>query len=107
MNRFWPFHFFPSTKDNDTSNEENVTAEATDAVATEVPVEEVDTLEEDDEEDLPDLEEELEIALAKAHEEEVAKNRERTKVIAGLAILGAAGLATGFGIRSYIKKRKN
>lgn len=145
MNKLWPFHFFPSTKDDDTTMDalnqeasEVVEAEAAPVAGETVLDDDADTgedpeeddvdddevvveddvimeeeipndeiIDEDDEENLPDLEEELEIALAKAHEEEVAKARTRTKVVAGLTLLGAIGLATGFGIRSYIKKRKN
>ena len=69
--------------------------------------EDVDADEEDDDADgdFPELEAELEIALDEAHKEAVKKQRTQNKVVAGLAILGAVGLATGFGIRAYLKRR--
>ena len=72
-----------------------------------VVAEDVDNYVEEDEDDenLPDLEEELEIALEAAHEEGVKKNRIIKGVTAGIALLGAIGLATGFGIRAYLKNK--
>jgi hypothetical protein len=119
MDRLWPFNFFPSMKEDDTSSKtdmddtEAMMAELEAALEEELLTEDVPATEEAlsndadlEEENLPDLEEELEIALEKAHAEQKKKDRERTIVIAGLTLLGTIGLATGFGIRSYIKKRK-
>ena len=63
--------------------------------------------EEDEDEDagLPDLEEELEIALEEAHQKEVKKHRLITGISAGVAFLGAVGLATGFAIHNHFKKK--
>ena len=60
---------------------------------------------EDEDEDLPDLEEELEIALEASHQKEVKKQRLITGISAGVALLGAIGLATGFAIHSHFKKK--
>ena len=58
-----------------------------------------------DDEDLPALEEELEIALEAAHVEQVKKNRLITGITAGVALLGAVGLATGLAIHAHFKKK--
>ncbi|MBR3785123.1 MAG: hypothetical protein IKJ77_01780 [Firmicutes bacterium] len=59
----------------------------------------------DEDEDLPDLEEELEIALEEAHQKEVKKQRLITGISAGVALLGAVGLATGLAIHNHFKKK--
>ena len=59
----------------------------------------------DEETGLPDLEEELEIALEAAHQEEVKKQRLITGISAGVALLGAIGLATGFALHNHFKKK--
>lgn len=65
-----------------------------------------DTYDNEDDETLPDLEEELEIALEAAHQEEVKKQHRLIKgITAGVAILGAVGLATGLSIHAYFKKK--
>ena len=132
MTKQWPTGFFVYTDD---TKEETPQAESAVEVVEEVaeaePVEEpkeiaVEEVQEDtpvpedfcdgldfdldeadeDDEDLPDLEEELEIALEEAHKSEVAKQHRIAKgVTAGIAILGAVGLATGLSIHAYFKRK--
>ena len=66
---------------------------------------EEDVFDEDEDADLPDLEEELEIALEKNHQQEVKKQRLITGISAGVALLGAVGLATGLAIHAHFKKK--
>ena len=123
MSKIWPFAFFPGMKSSDTPKEEDipeveaVVEEAVEEADAEQPLPEddvddfgeetaeADADEDDEDDDLPEFEAELEIALEEAHQEAVKKQRTQNKVIAGLAILTAAGLATGFGIRAYLKRR--
>ena len=60
----------------------------------------------DEDADLPDLEEELEIALEEAHEKGLKKQRLVTGISAGVALLGAVGLATGLAIHNHFKKKQ-
>lgn len=66
---------------------------------------EEDVFDEDEDADLPDLEEELEIALEKNHQQEVKKQHLITGISAGVALLGAVGLATGLAIHAHFKKK--
>lgn len=67
-------------------------------------VEEYD--EDEDDEDLPELEEGLEIALEEAHRKGLKKQRLVTGISAGVALLGAVGLATGLTIHNHFKKKQ-
>lgn len=60
-------------------------------------------VEEDD--DFPELEQELEIALEAAHQRGVKKQRIVTGISAGVALVGAIGLATGLAIHNHFKKK--
>lgn len=78
--------------------------------AKELPPDDVDTFEAaegfDDTDDSDDYDFEIEWDYLLETEEEIeAKKKTRKKVIVGLTILGAAGLATGFAIRSFLKNR--
>ena len=93
-------------EDDSQHREETVSEEFVDEEKNLFAVSNENDLEDDDEEeDLPDLEEELEIALEAAHEKEVKKHRLITGITASVALLGAAGLVTGFAIRSHLKKK--
>ena len=86
--------------------EEPLPAEET--VSEEVKVEaEDEDFEDEEDEDLPDFEEELEIALEAAHQRGVKKQRIVTGISAGVALLGAVGLATGLAIHNHFKKKQN
>ena len=61
--------------------------------------------EDEEDEDLPDFEEELEIALEAAHQRGVKKQRIVTGISAGVALVGAIGLATGLAIHNHFKKK--
>ena len=119
MKRKWPFGFFvygnpeetedavqaePETAETAAENMTETVEEAAAEVAEEEK--EADTFDDiEDEEDLSDLEEGLEIALEAAHQEEVKKQRLITGITVGIAALSVIGLATGFGIRAYLKKK--
>ncbi|MBR3756086.1 MAG: hypothetical protein IKK48_03155 [Firmicutes bacterium] len=122
MDKKWPFGFFVYSsldgKEEGKKEAEVVMepeAEPVKVVWAETPaaiVVETETAEEvfaddfdEEEETLPDLEEELEIALETAHQEEVKKQRLIKGITAGVAILGAVGLAAGLSIRTYLKKK--
>lgn len=61
--------------------------------------------EDEEDEDLPEFEEELEIALEAAHQRGVKKQRIVTGISAGVALVGAIGLATGLAIHNHFKKK--
>ena len=84
--------------------DEGLPEEAIQPEDAEVP--DVDADDFDEDEDLPELEEELEIALEAAHQQEVKKHRLIKGITADVAILGAVGLATGLSIHAYFKKNK-
>lgn len=133
MTKQWPFGFFVYTNSDPKDDETQTAPEAVESAnpvegedampveeqqpSSEEEIPETETLDEEifdeeifdeeGDEDLPDLEEELEIALEAAHQEEVAKQHRIFKgVTAGVAILGAIGLATGFTIHAHFKKNR-
>lgn len=132
MDKKWPFGFFVYSNVNDKEE----TAQAAPETVEEPAVEEVvkvvwaeppasvivtDTVlpeeepqqedaesfdDDDDDEDLPELEEGLEIALEEAHRKGLKKQRLVTGISAGVALLGAVGLATGLAIHNHFKKKQ-
>jgi len=105
-------------------NAEPVAEETVEAVTEETVAEEVETIseetildedtviddaedDEDDAGDYDDLAFALEVDLEEAARIETERAHKRNTIaVASLAILGAAGLATGFALRAYFKKRK-
>jgi len=87
------------TEEAETASEETVLDEDT----------VIDDAEEDEDDagDYEDLAFALEVDLEEAARIETEKAHKRNTIaVASLAILGAAGLATGFALRAYFKKRK-
>lgn len=137
MDKKWPFGFFvySSIGEKDEASQaepektEEVVAEPVKVVWAETPasvvveeeplpvketvLEEIkedvedEACEDAEDEDLPDFEEELEIALEAAHQRGVKKQRIVTGISAGVALLGAVGLATGLAIHNHFKKKQN
>lgn len=115
MKSLWPFTFFPDTateKETEetatpvTESSEELTLDE-DTVIEEIVIEEVEDEEDDSTGDYDDLAFALEVDLEEAARIEANKAHKRNTIaVASLAILGAAGLATGFALRAYFKKRK-
>ena len=88
-----------ATEEAETASEETVLDEDT-------VIDDAD-VEEDFAGDYDDLAFALEVDLEEAARIETEKAHKRNTIaVASLAILGAAGLATGFALRAYFKKRK-
>lgn len=137
MDKKWPFGFFVYSSIGEKDETSQAEPEKTEAVVVEpvkvvwaetpasvvveeeqLPVEETvlkevkkeveeDDFEDEEDEDLPAFEEELEIALEAAHQRGVKKQRIVTGISAGVALLGAVGLATGLAIHNHFKKKQN
>lgn len=96
--------------EDETANEEPVVTEEAETVEAvqEEPAfteEDFDDFAGEENTDYADMEEELEVALEEAHQKGLKKQRLFTGISAGVAILGAVGLATGLAIRAHFKKK--
>ncbi len=92
---------------------EEAVAKAAETISEETVLDEdtvIDDAEEDEDDtgDYDDLAFALEVDLEEAARIETEKAHKRNTIaVASLAILSAAGLATGFALRAYFKKRKS